>query len=724
MLKNRPVVIFCLTFVGGIAAGLFLRLGAALVLLALIYLAALLIECRKKLSVAVFVAIAIFAFGIACSVFNLSCTRGATAIPSKAYTVEAYVKDIKATANGYNIKLEGVSGKFDGYGFQLYLDSTSFETGYKVHFNCKLTNSSNYSKANGVDFTVSDFEMLSYGEEAEGIVPLLLRLRERIGDFISNAVGDEDASGFYTALFTGDASGLSHDKNSLFARSGISHILVVSGQHFSLLIINLYTLLMLTVRRKKLCSVISIVACVAFALFTGASPSVLRAAFMCGIYFVFNMSMTESDPFITLTLSLTVILLISPCALLSPSLQLSFLSTFGLVLSSQYINRKTNQLTRKGKAFMFFITPLLLSFVCTLFCMPVFLTVFDGISAFAPLTNMLINAFVTPMFVVGIPFSAFAGAFTMPFFSEVLCEGVNIIIATSEYVASFDNAYISVSVPYIKWAILPSLSAILICPFVKMKKRIAILSVSVIGMVIILFGAAHSYKRSLSDDALLLLRDDASSSYAFIADGEEAILLDVCGTASPKTDIFGCGFTYVDKYVILDCTDESFYRLQRTAEYVTVREICLPKLAAFDMHSKYYDIILYCEKEDIKINEYSNGEKLEFNSCSLITADYPQAQFFILEAAKANETVNIYGVDIDIAYDYTKSAKTAILPSYYFPKYPEIELLQENCNTIYIYTENDITDYDALFPESDYLLYQSKLMLRFGEDGTLEVKGQ
>ena len=87
-----------------------------------------------------------------------------------------------------------------------------------------------------------------------------------------------EAAGILQALTAGDQSGLSDRFRSDLSRTGLSHITAVSGMHLVFFVE--FLLLLPGGRRWK--SVLALPLLVFFALFTGASPSVVRAAVMEG----------------------------------------------------------------------------------------------------------------------------------------------------------------------------------------------------------------------------------------------------------------------------------------------------------------------------------------------------------------------------------------------------------------------------------------------------------
>lgn len=111
-----------------------------------------------------------------------------------------------------------------------------------------------------------------------------------------------EAAGILQALTAGDQSGLSDRFRSDLSRTGLSHITAVSGMHLVFFVE--FLLLLPGGRRWK--SVLALPLLVFFALFTGASPSVVRAAVMEGILLLGNLLLREYDSWTALTVALTL----------------------------------------------------------------------------------------------------------------------------------------------------------------------------------------------------------------------------------------------------------------------------------------------------------------------------------------------------------------------------------------------------------------------------------
>lgn len=132
------------------------------------------------------------------------------------------------------------------------------------------------------------------------------------------------------AIMTGDRSQLSKETTEAFKRAGISHLIAVSGMHISLFLFLFTCLTFFFPRRWRL--VLSLPVLGFLVVFTGASPSVLRAATMSSVFLVADALGRDSDGLTSLFFSGAVLMLLDFDVVYDVSFQLSFSAVLGLVL--------------------------------------------------------------------------------------------------------------------------------------------------------------------------------------------------------------------------------------------------------------------------------------------------------------------------------------------------------------------------------------------------------
>ena len=137
------------------------------------------------------------------------------------------------------------------------------------------------------------------------------------------------------ALILGYKAELSDETRNAYAHTGAMHVLAVSGLHvgiIQLLASFLLGLLRLPWRHWPLVRTLLLLVCIwAFALLTGASPSVLRAATLFSFLSIGQAMKRRANIYNTLAASAFLLLCIDPYLLFNIGFQLSYLAVLGIV---------------------------------------------------------------------------------------------------------------------------------------------------------------------------------------------------------------------------------------------------------------------------------------------------------------------------------------------------------------------------------------------------------
>ncbi len=202
---------------------------------------------------------------------------------------------------------------------------------------------------------------------------------------------------FVVALLLGDSGVIDKATRQDFSTAGVAHVLALSGLHVGFIALIIWWLLFPLdyLRLKKLRLVITLVAITAFALFTGLSPSVMRATVMIGMVLMSLFFYKRSLSLNALAMAALAILVFSPSALFSVGFQLSFI-TVGAVLM---FARLPEELAQRPKWIQAVISTVITSLVAMLATIALTAHYFHTISLMSVLSNLLILP-VLPVFMV------------------------------------------------------------------------------------------------------------------------------------------------------------------------------------------------------------------------------------------------------------------------------------------------------------------------------------
>ncbi len=226
-----------------------------------------------------------------------------------------------------------------------------------------------------------------------------------------------DTVGLVQALVTGNRDNLSDSFTSSLQRTGLSHMVVVSGMHLSVLAEMLSWILG---KGKRSTAGVTSVWVVLFAGVAGNTPSVTRAAVMILMLQVAPLLRRERDGPTSLGVALMFLLIWNPFSAAHVGLQLSFASVAGIELFSERTGRSMMALFglehgRKQRRIAAGVLRACISAVATtlgamVFTIPLVAVHFGYLSVIAPLSNLLVIDTVSLVFFGGFLLGLLGGA--------------------------------------------------------------------------------------------------------------------------------------------------------------------------------------------------------------------------------------------------------------------------------------------------------------------------
>ncbi len=158
-----------------------------------------------------------------------------------------------------------------------------------------------------------------------------MRFRQQIMDRYLSEVEGDDEMAVAMAMTMGDKSRLTREMRDVYSISGASHVLALSGLHLGII----YMLLTMMVgwrRMGRLRELTVIMGIWAYAVVTGLSPSVVRAATMITIYAMVSILRRERMSLNALAFTAIVMLVSNPMNLYDVGFQMSFMAVFAILV--------------------------------------------------------------------------------------------------------------------------------------------------------------------------------------------------------------------------------------------------------------------------------------------------------------------------------------------------------------------------------------------------------
>ncbi|MBQ7875114.1 MAG: ComEC/Rec2 family competence protein [Oscillospiraceae bacterium] len=257
---------------------------------------------------------------------------------------------------------------------------------------------------------------------------------------------------FMEELIIGNRGGLDGSITTAFRRSGMSHILAISGMHL-VIIIGLFEKLLFYRKSsgtiRKLETVVLVLAVAAYMFIGGLGMSVLRSGFMLIIHYLVRLLLSGSKSLDSLGLAVAAVLFIDPLAGCDVGFLMSVFSGGAIALFSPPFRKFISEKLHAGgkPAAEFFIESFTASTVAYLAVLPVSALTFGEISLAAVPANLFAAFFAQYVLVFGmltvifglIPFLGFFAGGTA--FLAMLCSGALLKIA--EFFAEIPFAYVS-----------------------------------------------------------------------------------------------------------------------------------------------------------------------------------------------------------------------------------------------------------------------------------------
>jgi competence protein ComEC len=230
-------------------------------------------------------------------------------------------------------------------------------------------------------------------------------IRERLRERIRGVLGEAPAAGVIAALVMGDQRSIAAEQWQVFTRTGVNHLMSISGLHVTMLSGLAFALvnglwrrstgLTLALPAVKAAAVAGLAAALAYALLAGFAVPAQRTVFMLAVVAValwLNRAAAAGE---VLALALLVVLVIDPWAVLAAGFWLSF-GAVGIILLVS-LNRLQPPHWLQAWARV--------QWAVTLALVPVLLALFQQVSLISPLANALaiplVSLVIVPLALAG-----------------------------------------------------------------------------------------------------------------------------------------------------------------------------------------------------------------------------------------------------------------------------------------------------------------------------------
>ena len=213
----------------------------------------------------------------------------------------------------------------------------------------------------------------------------ILLVKGRFKKTLSKVIAKPQSS-FLEGMLLGNKRGIPDDLIDKFSLTGISHIIVISGFHVTIVFSLLLYFGMLFLSRRQ-AFWLAVAGLLFFVVVTGIKPSAIRASVMGGLVLVALNFSRMSNVRNVLLFAAWIMLLANPKLLaFDIGFQLSFLATMGIVYFGPILQKYLKFIPETGKIREMASVTLSAQFLV----IPIILQNFERVSLVAPITNILI----------------------------------------------------------------------------------------------------------------------------------------------------------------------------------------------------------------------------------------------------------------------------------------------------------------------------------------------
>lgn len=458
-------------------------------------------------------------------------------------------------------------------------------------------------------------------ERGQGTIP------ERAAQWLRGKIDtlyEGSVAGLVRALLTGRRDGLNDQVQNQLSVAGMSHAVAVSGMHVSML---LTLVSMLCGGNPRLRAMIGIPVVLLFAVMTGGSASVWRAAVMQIMLLCAPLLGRQSDAITTLAAASMVLLLENPWAIASVSFQLSFAAVTGLfLLAGPVKNRMLRWKKHPGTVLRFVASGVSATLGASIFTMPLTVYYFGIISIVAPLTNLLGLWAVTGVFTLGL-LSCCLGP-VGPYLAWVVTKLGQFVLGLCKWTAAFPYAAAyPQNTALMLWAVLAYVAAMVLLFWKRSHVAAPVLSALTVAFLACILWGRWDFTRY---DWRFTALDVGQGQCLMVQLGDFTAVID-CGGSDPvqagedlARTLHSAGMTKVDALIITHYDDDHFGGVEQLLSRVRVDQIYLPP-GEHGLSGNVYEVetktVLSCQGGKLTIYPPVSGENDNNSSlCVLATA--------------------------------------------------------------------------------------------------------
>ncbi len=489
-----------------------------------------------------------------------------------------------------------------------------------------------------------------------------LAIRERIVRVINQSLPPQQA-GLLNGMLIGYREGLSEEVEDVFSKSGLTHIMAVSGANIAFIMLPLVFIFKKLRFKKTASNIIIIGILIMFTFITGFEPSVLRAVIMAIVVLVGQIIMRETEIFTSIAFASIALLLYNPGSLFNIGFQLSFAATISLVLFYKNIKSMIN--------FSFipeFVADVLASTLAAQAgVLPITVFYFNKISLVSILSNLIVVPVVEFITILGALMAVLGQVHIGLSIILGYCNNalLSFVLFATKVTAELPYSVVTVSTPSVLLIILYYAAIVYFLWYrpnheVKLHYKYYVLAGAFTITVIML-------NLFLPKGMEVVFLDVGQGDCAFIkTQAGKTVLIDggpeYAGENTVVPFLLDNGVSKLDLVILSHGHDDHVKGVIPVFDYFTVDNIVIPDTV---IEERLIDVQKIAENKKIPIEGCEKGDVITLDSKTYIEVLHPKEGAYIVESSQNNNSLVLrlcYG-DVKILFtgDIEKEAEALLV---------------------------------------------------------------
>tara|TARA_Y100001960_G_C14756399_1_gene871486 strand:+ start:403 stop:2256 length:1854 start_codon:yes stop_codon:yes gene_type:complete len=301
---------------------------------------------------------------------------------------------------------------------------------------------------------------ITYPVDGYSLLQKMANYRLDVANKIKSTYENSQVAGLTMALITGIRGGVEKQVQEDFKKSGLAHLMAISGMHMAFLagiifllvryVVCLIPVIALNYDSKKIAGVFTLFAALFYLLLAGASLPTQRAFIMISLFIITMLLNRSKVALHTLCIVAILILLADPMAIFSASFQLSFSAVFAMLLYNELKQQELildfSQKAKLWRGFKNSLNISILAFSATMFVVSVH---FGYLSVFAILANVFASILMAVLVMPAL-FAYFIGFIVLDIsiFKDLSEYSLTLLLNLADYFAEFANSSVYISPNY------------------------------------------------------------------------------------------------------------------------------------------------------------------------------------------------------------------------------------------------------------------------------------